>query len=761
MAKEASYQATISSRRAADAAREAARVQKTAIREATEAEKLARKENTDAARQAAEAARQRAEQAKREYEQQAHAAKKAREAELRAKEAAHEATRAEREAIEAAKQNAQAQKETERLARERGRVEKETAREAERAAKERQRVERETAREAERTARERQRVEKEAAREQEKAQREVEKAARRAAEEQKKAAQEAAKAQEALTGKIKGLIASYISLQSVAKLTQLSDEYSSINAKLGMMEDRLESTKAMQDAIMTSAKRSRASYMDTANLITRLGTMASDAFDSFDELVAFSEQINKNLVLSGASASEASAATQQLSQALASGALQGDELRSILEEAPMIAERIADYLDVNKGKIRELASEGLITAEIVKNAMFETAEKTNEAFKNMPMTWAQVWTEVTNTFIEYSQPLLEVISFLAQHFDALIPIIAGVSGALLAYVAIQGAVALATAISTIATQGLWATLMANPIAWIAVAIGIIIALIVKWVQKIGSLKVAWLIAVDKMMTAGDYLINFFRKVGEAIVLVVAGIGAVIAEIVQNAVNGAIRNINSLIQKANSVIGLVNSIPGIPDIPNIPLIPEVGFGDAAMDGVGKLAGYFDSVNADAIKKREDKHRARLEEIERAKSEAVSSSNGDNYDDLYGYLSEGIPNGQSLLGDGTGKKGKNGGSGGTGKGISSSGGGGSLGKIASDTSDIKKSVEMTHEDLSLLVDMATRKYVANVNLETRAPVINITGQNTGDSEADAMRIADQLKRVLLEQMSSGGSLSYALP
>lgn len=684
MAQEASFQATMHARRTADAAREAARVQKAAVREAAEAEKLARKEGTEAARQAAEAARQRAEQAKKEYEQQARAAQKAREAELRAKEAAHEATRAEREATAAAKEQAQAQRDS-------------------------------------------------------------------------------ANASEALAAKVKGLVASYVSLQSVAKLVQLSDEYSSINAKLGMMEDRLGDTKAMQDAIMASAKRSRAYYMDTANLITRLGTMASDAFDSFDELVAFSEQINKSFVLSGATATEASAATLQLSQALASGTLRGEELNSVMSEAPAIALRIADYLDIDKGKIRELASEGAITAEIVKNAMFETAEETNKAFKNMPMTWSQVWTEVSNTFIEYSQPLLEVISFLAQHFDALVPIIAGVSGALLAYVAIQGAVALATTISTIATKGLWAAIMANPIAWIAVAIGVIIAWIAKWIQSVGGLKIAWLIAVDKMMTAGDYLINFFRKVGEAIVLVVAGIGAVIAELVQNAVNGAIRSINRLIQGANFVIGLVSSIPGIPDIPNIPLIPEVGFGDAAMDGVGKLAGYFDSINADAIKNREDKHSARLEEIKKAQEESVSSSNGDSYEDLYGYLSDGIPSGASMLGSGGGGKsgsGGSGGGGGAGKGISSSGSG-SLGKIAADTADIKKSVEMTHEDLSLLVDVATRKYVANVNLETRAPVINVTAQGTGDSEADAMRIADELKRILLEQMSSGGSLSYALP
>lgn len=749
MAREASFQATMHARRTADAAREASRVQKIAVREVAEAERVARKEGTETARQSAEAARQRAEQAKREYEQQAHAAQRAREAELRAKEAAHEATRAEREATEAAKQHALAEKEAGRVAKERTRVEKEAAREAERTAKERMRLEREAAREAERTARERQRVEKEAAREQEKAQREVEKAARRAAKEQEKSAQEAAKAQDALTGKIKGLVTAYISLQSVAKLVQLSDEYSSINAKLGMMEDRLESTKAMQDAIMASAKRSRASYMDTANLITRLGTMASDAFGSFDELVAFSEQINKNFVLSGASATEASAATQQLAQALASGTLRGDELNSIMEQAPMIAERIAEYLEIDKGKIRELASEGAITAEIVKNAMLATAEETNAAFENMPATWSQVWTEVTNTFIEYSQPLLEVISFLAQHFDALVPVIVGVSGALLAYVAIQGAVALATAISTIATKGLWATLMSNPIAWIAVIIGIIIALIAKWVQSVGGLKVAWLIFVDNFLTLSYSMYDGINSVFTGIENVILGAIAYVAMGVQRMVNSAIDEINSFIEKANAIIGLLNAIPDV-NLNVIPTIDHTHFGNKAV--LATTAKTFSNSQKVSSKKaaHSTQHALRLMEIEKTKKEATGGGNG--YDDLYGYLSEGIPNGKSLLGAGTGNKGKNGGSDGTGS---------KLGKIASDTSDIKKSVEMTKEDLSLLVDMATRKYVANVNLETRAPVINITGQNTGDSEADAMRIADELKRILLEQMSAGGSLSYALP
>lgn len=676
MAKEASYQATLNARRAADAAREAARVQKAAVREAAEAEKIARKENTDAARQAAEAARQRAEQAKQEYEQQANAAKRAREAELRAKEAAHEATRAEREATAAAKEQAQAQRDS-------------------------------------------------------------------------------AKASEALASKVKGLVASYISLQSVAKLVQLSDEYSNINAKLSMMEDRLESTKAMQDDIMASAKRSRALYTDTANLITKLGTMAGDAFGNFDELVAFSEQINKNLVLSGANASQASSVTMQLAQALASGALRGDELVSVLEGAPAITMRIAEYLDVDIGKIRELASEGAITAEIVKNAMFATAEETNAAFESMPMTWAQVWTEIANKMLEYSAPILEVVSYLAQHFDAFIPIISGVAAALAAYAVAQGVAAAATVVSTIATYGLWTAMMSNPIGWIVVAIGMIVGLIVRWIQSVGSLKIAWLKFTDTVVSAAEYMRDAVATVWDGILAIIAGAIAGVAMLIRGAINAAVLQINDIITKVNLVISAINAIPGMGEISLIPTLSYSNFGSGVTSWAG---GVLTSTNA-AIDSRNAARKIssvqRQTQIYKAEQELAASSAG-GYDDLYGYLSQGLPSGASLLGSGGGGKG---GSGGSGKG--SSGSSGTLGKIASDTADIKKSVEMTHEDLSLLVDVATRKYVANVNLETRAPVINVTAQGTGDSETDAMRIADQLKRVLLEQMSSGGSLSYALP
>lgn len=677
-----------------------------------------------------------------------------------AKEASYQATMHAKRTADAAREASRVQKAAAREAAEAEKLASKDSTDAARQAAEaaRQRAE-QAKREYEQQARAAQKAReaelraKEAAHEATRAERE----ATAAAKEQAQAQRDSANASEALAAKVKGLVASYVSLQSVAKLVQLSDQYSSINAKLGMMEDRLDNTKAMQDAIMASAKRSRALYTDTADLITRLGTMASDAFGSFDELVAFSEQVNKNLVLSGASAAGASAATQQLAQALASGTLRGDELVSVMEQGPMIAQRIADYLDIDKGKIRELASEGAITAEIVKNAMLKTAEETNVAFESMPMTWSQVWTQVSNTFIEYSQPLLEVISFLAQHFDALIPIIAGVAGALLAYVAIQQAVALYTTLSAIATQGLWVTIAANPIGLIAAAIGVVIALIVKWIQSVGGLQVAWLTFCNSALNAGYAVVDGFRKAGELVATIVGGAAVAVAHAVDFLVNAAIDKINNLIDKANVVLALINRVADTSF--HIEHLSNVGIGEAADNAFGDMTNAFIEANETAERNHKRNESLRKFHIRKAQEEANAGAGGSggagSYEDLYGYLSKGIPSGQSLLGAGGNGKSK---SGGSGKG--SSGGSGTLGKIASDTSDIKKSVEMSNEEISMLVDMATQRYVNNVNLEARAPVIQISGQNTGDSEADAKAIADKLRDILLEQVSSGSYLSYSI-
>ena len=174
------------------------------------------------------------------------------------------------------------------------------------------------------------------------------------------------------------------------------------------------SVKILEAKIWASAQRSRASYFDTAAAIASMGANAKSAFGTNDELIAFMEQINKQFVIGGASAQGQAAAMLQLTQAMGAGALRGEELNSILENAPGIARAIEQYMGVAEGSIKKYAEEGLITAEVVKNAMFAAADETNAKFDSMPMTWAQIWTSMQNRAIQSLEPILEKINAIAN-----------------------------------------------------------------------------------------------------------------------------------------------------------------------------------------------------------------------------------------------------------------------------------------------------------------------------------------------------------
>lgn len=174
------------------------------------------------------------------------------------------------------------------------------------------------------------------------------------------------------------------------------------------------SVKMLEAKIMASAQRSRSSYFDTANAIASMGANARSAFSTNDELIAFMEQINKQFVIGGASAQGQAAAMLQLTQAMGAGALRGEELNSILENAPNIARAIEQYMGVAEGSIKKYAEQGSITAEVVKNAMFAAADETNAKFDSMPMTWAQIWASMQNRAIQSLEPILEKINAIAN-----------------------------------------------------------------------------------------------------------------------------------------------------------------------------------------------------------------------------------------------------------------------------------------------------------------------------------------------------------
>ena len=217
-----------------------------------------------------------------------------------------------------------------------------------------------------------------------------------------------------LLQQIKNIAVAVGGLAATKKILGLSDTLASTKARLNLIVDDGGSVNELEKKIMASAQRSRASYLSAAQAVSQMGLMAADAFSSNDELIAFTETLNKQFVIAGANAAGAEAATLQLTQAMASGVLRGEELNSVFEQAPNVIQSIADYLGVSIGEIRGMAAEGQITADIVKNAMFAAADDVNAKFSSMPMTWGQVWIGMKNKALSIFNPILNKVNQVAN-----------------------------------------------------------------------------------------------------------------------------------------------------------------------------------------------------------------------------------------------------------------------------------------------------------------------------------------------------------
>lgn len=228
-------------------------------------------------------------------------------------------------------------------------------------------------------------------------------------------------AADGLLSKVKTLVGAYVGISTVQNVLGVSDELTQTTARLDMMVSQyndlngtMQTTEQLSQMIYQSAQNSRGAYLSTAESVAKLGNNARDVFSSTEEIVNFAELVNKQFVIAGASATESSAAFLQLTQALGSGVLRGDELNSIFEQAPGIIQNIADYLDVPMGQIRDMASEGAITADIVKNAMFAATDEINAKFEEMPMTWGQLGTSFQNQALMIFQPVLQRLNEMAN-----------------------------------------------------------------------------------------------------------------------------------------------------------------------------------------------------------------------------------------------------------------------------------------------------------------------------------------------------------
>lgn len=398
---------------------------------------------------------------------------------------------------------------------------------------------------------------------------------------------------------------------SIKNIIGLADAMTQTEARLNLITGDLEKTAALQDQIMASANRSRASYQSTADAVAKMGIMAKDAFDNTDELVAFTELINKQFTIAGASVAGQEAAMLQLTQAMASGVLRGEELNSIFEQAPTIMQTIADYLGVSVGEIRAMAAEGQITAQVVKNAMLSAAGEINAQFSAMPYTFSQVWTMMQNILLEAFGPLIQVIGAGAQwiyeNWAAIEPVLVGVATAVAILTAAYLVHTAATWLQVEANRALIISLLSNPILWIAVAIGILVGMIYKWIQSVGGLRNAWNLctlalivgwnAVKLAFFVGVYWVMdlvaklqlCWQKAGVAIANFMENMKVSVLTILQNMINGAIDLINKF-------IGLLNKLPGV----NIEAIEHVTFAAtaAAENEAAKAARAEELANFEA-------------------------------------------------------------------------------------------------------------------------------------------------------------------
>lgn len=304
-----------------------------------------------------------------------------------------------------------------------------------------------------------------------------------------------------MVGKAKNLAATIGASVGLKKLIELSDQMTSTTARLNSIVDDGGSVKALEAKIMASAQRSRAAYLDTASAIASMGANAGAAFTSNDELIAFMEQVNKQFVIGGASAQGQAAAMLQLTQAMAAGALRGEELNSILENAPGIARAIEQYMGIAEGSIKSYAEKGAVSATVVKNALLSIADETNAKFNGMAMTWGQVWTQMGNIALKVTQPLLTAINWLANNLSVIGPILLGLGAAFLvfqvaahwtqiaavataAYHAVVNLLSIGfgvltgnTAAASAAVFTFNSALLASPITWIIMLIAVVIGLL--------------------------------------------------------------------------------------------------------------------------------------------------------------------------------------------------------------------------------------------------------------------------------------------
>lgn len=587
-----------------------------------------------------------------------------------------------------------------------------------------------------------------------------------------------------------GLVSALRTLISVAAIKStfsLADDIANTTARLSMIAKPGESVSDIQSQIMASANRSRANYLTTASSIGKMGVMAGDTFSSSSELIQFMEAINKEFVIAGTNVEGVDAAMLQLTQAMSSGVLRGEELATIYDAMPDMIQRIADYMEVPKESIRDLASEGQITADIVKNAMLSAADDIDTEFEKMPRTWGQVRTQIQNDAIAAFQPVLDKISEIADSDDMtdmmnglstafnaaaaaaewLIDSILWVKNALEPYsdeveIVVGALVGLKVALglAAVAQWALNAAQEASPTTWVIVAIfAIIAALLLLW-ENCEEFRG---FVADMMTSNAEAMLWLYN---EAIVPLyngwlqgqknmipgIADFCTTVINLYYDMVTGIVSNVSKAVEALSGLAGAYNALAGAMGQPLI----DVG---AIQGNLADTSAWLESQRSTAlaainVQRNAIESAQPWEKIDMdAAREVLGDINEgirnfsfvDTFNSLWNQFQSKVPGEEEGSGSGS---------------SSTDVTNDYLDEIAGNTSALKKEVSLASEDIKMLVDMAQRDYINQINVQTAAPTITVNASSADGNGMNEQKLANAIGRILLQQSSASTVKAYSI-
>lgn len=556
-----------------------------------------------------------------------------------------------------------------------------------------------------------------------------------------------------LRGTVAGLVAGFATLATVRKAIALSDELALTQARLNNINDGLQTTAELQEMIYQAAQRSRGEYIGMMGTVAGLKAQTGDTFSSVKEAVAFTELLQKQFKIAGTDATGIASTMYNLTQALSTGVLRGQDLNIVMSNAPQIAQRIARYMGLTVGELKKVAAEGKVTSDIVKNAMLSGADEINRQFEEMPMTFGDAMIRLQNMAVRAFQPVGQMISeainssgvadainFLGQTVYVLL----SVFGTLFGFV-MQGFGLIGQAIGFV--TGLFGGAGSIAVAVVSTVVGVFLAAEAVVINAVALVYNFFSTAVATLQANWAY---FCYDAQKSIIEFASGSVRAFANVVRGAESAANAIANAFISGANAAIGgingLINAINQIPGV-NLSTVSEIaaanvdhGLSDKieniaatldamkpdAPDTSAITANTMDYINVgDAFAKGQDIGAGWVNGI---MDGMTAQTNFGDFGDLFG--AGGVENLMPAGGD-VGKVGK-------------------VGKV--------DNVKLSDEDLKVYRDLAERRYMNNIELKTLAPEITVNLPAGASGNISAQDVADRLKKLLIEQMAAQTAVSH---